>query len=295
MSRFNPLAGVSRADIRYDPYPHVVIENALPPDLFSELQATFPDDSFLGQVEDRKNKKIALNASEVIEANGIAPIWSEFVKYCSSNQFFQSVVALFGDELMRQYPFLAKELAGDLANVPTETRVLSDRKGKHRQDPIVLDCQITSDDTTEARVCRGPHVDAPTELYAGLIYFRSPEDESTGGDLHVLKSNDPKMRFPFRNTLRVDRSPAEIDGSDMEIVSTVPYVANTAVFFVNGPRAIHGVSERSATPIGRRHVNIIGETYSLRRGGLFTIQQANGEARGAKPSTFARVRSAFGL
>eukprot|EP00976_Prorocentrum_cordatum_P081574 1184462-Prorocentrum_minimum.AAC.5 len=38
--------------------------------------------------------------------------------------------------------------------------------------------------TKEVDSVRGPHVDDINELWAGLLYLRKPEDNSTGGELN---------------------------------------------------------------------------------------------------------------
>ena len=34
---------------------------------------------------------------------------------------------------------------------------------------------------------RGPHLDSPFKLFAALLYFRAPEDDSSGGDLEFVR------------------------------------------------------------------------------------------------------------
>ena len=43
-NRLSILSNASKADLRLDPYPHLIIENALDPEVFAELAASFPDD-----------------------------------------------------------------------------------------------------------------------------------------------------------------------------------------------------------------------------------------------------------
>ena len=77
------------------------------------------------------------------------------------------------------------------------------------------------------------HLDRAVSLFAGLLYFRLDGDDSTGGDLQLYDGAHP--------------------------VKTIPYRANTLVFFVNSPRAFHGVTPRSVTPWPRLHVNFVAE------------------------------------
>jgi hypothetical protein len=44
MSEYSILRGITRADIRHEPYAHVVVEGCLPARLYAELARTFPSD-----------------------------------------------------------------------------------------------------------------------------------------------------------------------------------------------------------------------------------------------------------
>ena len=69
------------------PFPHIVIRNALPDDVAKELTTTFQLDLFetyKSKLADSNNKRvdITIAASRSIEA--IPPIWREFLEYHSS-------------------------------------------------------------------------------------------------------------------------------------------------------------------------------------------------------------------
>ena len=99
---------------------------------------------------------------------------------------------------------------------------------------VMMECQFAWCEPVSAVSSSAPrHVDRAVSLFAGLLYFRLDGDDSTGGDLQLYDGERP--------------------------VKTIPYRANTLVFFVNSPRAFHGVTPRSVTPWPRLHVNFVGE------------------------------------
>ncbi|WP_439135800.1 hypothetical protein, partial [Pseudomaricurvus sp.] len=57
------------------------------------------------------------------------------------------------------------------------------------------------------------------------------------------------------HSIRVDRSPMEISSEQIAHVDTGYYQPNTLVLFINSPKSIHAVSQRSATDVPRRHIN----------------------------------------
>jgi hypothetical protein len=279
------LSRATAADIRLDPFPHLLIENALDPELFDTLSREFPPVEVVTRGTELKNGKTGINCIDIVDNEAMSAAWREFCAYHSSREFFSDVTALFGDTIRTLYPFLEEDLGRPLDALEPKRRIMSERKAGHRQDDIVLDCQIMLDETSDPRICRGPHVDAVEELYAALLYFRHPDDDSDGGELCVVRARDPQRTYPAPDAIRVRHHPAEIDEADVEIVAKVPYRANTLIMFINSPASLHTVTVRSATPLMRRHVNIIGETYALKRGGLFRVLQPGDPVEPPKPPT----------
>ena len=237
------LSKATKDRIKLDPFPYVTIENALDDDLFRRLAETFPSVDVITGGDELHNAKAGLNALDLLENPAVAPVWREFAAHHSSHAFYEEVIALFGDIIDDHYPAISAE-NGPLAQIPVKRRIIAERKQGHRKDDVVLDCQIMADDTSDARVCRGPHVDAPHEIYAGLIYFRHPDDSSEGGELCVVKAKDSGSVYPAEDAIRVRHKPAELEDDDVEIVAKIPYKANTAIFFMSVTRDMSGLCTR---------------------------------------------------
>jgi hypothetical protein len=282
------LSKVSTADIRREPFAHLLIENALDAELFETLSREFPSVETVTGNATLKNGKAGINALDVIDNPGMSAAWRAFCAYHASQAFFDEVVSLFGKEINTLYPTLEKDFGKPLEKLSAKPRIVAERKGAHRQDDFVLDCQIMLDDTSDLRICRGPHVDAVEEIFAGLLYFRHPEDQSNGGELCVLRAKNPAELFPNEGSIRIDQRPAEINEAKTEIVTKIPYAENTAVFFINSPKSLHKVTMRTASPVPRRHVNIIGESYSLKQRGLFQILKPGAPIQSPTPPSLIR-------
>jgi hypothetical protein len=108
------------------------------------------------------------------------------------------------------------------------------------------------------------HTDAPDELFAGLFYFRAPDDQTVGGDLEIFRWKRNKAHLFVGS---------EVDESDAEPVHTVAYKPNTAVIFINSTMALHAVSARDPSPVSRRLVNIMGRVPHSIPEGLFEKKQ----------------------
>ncbi len=271
MSELSILGRVTRADVRHDPYPHIVIEDCLPARLYEELASTYPADATILELEPqssprhsppRQNSRHDLSAPGILaRPERFSSAWREFVAYHTSNAFYREFVQLLGPEIVATYPQLERRIGCALAKFTTG--VLGDVGSRDRQ--ILLDCHIgINTPSIRQSSVRRVHTDAPDELFAALLYFRRDEDTVAGGNLEILRwKKNRHHRFVG----------SEIDEADGELVHTVPYRANTAVIFINSDRSLHAVSERASTPLSRRLVNVMGRFRLALPEGLFTKHQ----------------------
>jgi hypothetical protein len=275
------LRNVSEASVNREPFTYAVIEDALDRDLYATLVREFPDDKLLADGPLPKGKKVGKNACDLLALDHLSGTWKQFIEYHTSKEFYLEILSLFASDIRRLHPILTKDKNKTLESFGTAMRNKKNRRSAHASDDIVLDCQIMVDETTELRRPRGPHVDAVNEIFACLLYIPHPDDPGNiGGDLCLMQATDKSTIHSRKNTITVSKPPAELSDECVDTVRVIPYKANTAIFFINSPNSIHGVTERQATPIPRRHVNVIGETYSLRGNqGLFQIHRPAAEAQ----------------
>jgi hypothetical protein len=269
MPEYSILAGVTRADLRRDPYPHVVIDNCLPAELYAELARTYPEDSTILQLGSnsgsrsvRENSRQDVHAHRILERpDCFSESWRAFVDYHVSNAFYQEFLRLMGPEIVALYPQLEQRLGCPLPKL--STGVLGDVRSRGAQ--LLLDCHVgINTPSNHLSSVRRVHTDAPDELFAALFYFRREEDTVGGGDLEIHRWKD------HRKHLFVD---SEVDESDAQQVSTVAYRANTAVIFINSEHALHAVSQRGPARASRRLVNIMGRFREALPEGLFKKRQ----------------------
>lgn len=218
------------------PYPHIAIENALLEPHYLELLETRPSAEWILSGRDpESNKRIDLSAVQLLE-KGISGIWKDFIEYHISNDFWLEVLNIFGDCINLAYPNL---LLSGLLGVEPGIRRVTDK-------PFFLDCNVgvnTPCVDGESSV-RGPHLDNPVELFAGLLYMGSGQ----GGDLMVNRLVKPPKFY----------GKLEIEEDCVEVVKTVPYKHNQFAMFLNTPLSIHSVTPRNSKDY-RNLVNVIGE------------------------------------
>ncbi|WP_263168284.1 hypothetical protein [Streptomyces sp. SCSIO ZS0520] len=253
------LAHVTKDDIRRDPFPHVVVRNALPQELYEALSKSMPTGEYIAE---RIGKPITSNErynymSEPILADPtVAQVWKDFVTYHASPAFLEEFLDLFQEDLLANLPEAEEKIGTPLRELRVGRR---NRDGFETHD-ILMDCTavINSAVTGRPSAYRGPHVDKPYKLFGGLFYMRLPEDDTEGGDLVLYKYRPGAHKFHTSASEYGDNR-FDIDPQYVEEVMTIPYEANTLVLYPINRLALHGVSVRALTQHQRRFVALVGD------------------------------------
>jgi len=281
-SSFSVLQNARKSDVRLHPYPHVVIENCLPDDVYEELEKFYPKHEDIvqiakpGRTSIAANRRVDLRASMVFsKKNGIdsnkqivSKAWEEFIRYHSSREFYEEVIDLFGEEVFTKYHGGLEEKYGlKLREMETEVRLMSRKKNPA---PVTLDAQIGVNTPVikgQSRV-RGLHVDNAHELYAGLMYFRDKNDPAKGGNLEVFECllgagacEEYSEAERWKHRKKIGWDVQFKNSGDFKLVAEVPYEKNQFVMFINSNSSYHAVSPRSASAYPRRLINIAANEY----------------------------------
>jgi hypothetical protein len=274
------------ADVIREPFPHVVIDDALDADLYARLMETFPPaEVIVGDQLVENNTPYRMRAARLLEDERVAECWKEFVREHTSGEFFREVLGVFGGAIRELHPGLpALEQActrvrdlgegdvGRIGRIGQIGRIGGEgpggpirpigpigpirpirpiRPSPIRPIDIALDCQpCWGSPVTRASSSDPCHVDRPVALFAGLLYCRLPGDDTPGGDLELYR---------FRGAARRYDATRHVDPSLVEPVKRIPYAANRLVFFLQSPHSLHGVTERAVTSWPRLHVNFLAE------------------------------------
>jgi len=240
---------LAAATIRLEPFPHIVVPDALDPDLYRKLCAGFPPFSRIGWNDPkrppRSNSKYELSASMMVADETMPEAWRTFAALHSDRAFFDRVVTLFA----AHWPAALRQALGGTLDGHTMERLVRHRAQAAR---IALDARVEINCPVRevASSPRGAHLDTQNRIYSGLFYLRHPEDDSEGGDLQLFRWKDGPVG---------DIGDFELPAGSVECVATIPYQQNLLVFFPQGIDAIHGVSVRQPTPHFRRYVFLTAE------------------------------------
>jgi hypothetical protein len=239
------LARAGSATFETDPFPHIVIDDALDPALYEVLAAQFPPID----VVERRGRRIEnnhlylLSAAQALTHPKIAPEWKEFMRHHVSQEFWREALELLKPHLLAVHPGLEQ-----LAGKPLEAFRVGMREKKHLaiDGDVSLDCQfgVNSPVLRESTV-RSPHLDHPKKLFNALLYCRAPDDDTPGGDLILYRQTAP-LAYAEGSSIMPTR---------VVEARRVAYRANRLVLFVTAPWSVHGVEPRPRTPHIRRYIN----------------------------------------
>lgn len=238
-----------KPELILEPYPHFVIEDALPKEVYDQLESEWPTEQLLATEPFDQGICHRLKADEMLKPEKVSDLWKEFTEYHTSLIFYKEMIEVL-DGL-----------------VPTvENLTLSPRGWDTGNDKIGTDCQTVMHKPIDFS-SRTAHIDNPREIYAALLYMPYKDDQSTGGEFQIHETN--------ADITEVNKNGGrEVKEKAGNIVKTVPYKANTLVVFCNNSaRCVHSVSARKDAVFPRRSVNIIAEFNRAAKRSMFTIKE----------------------
>jgi len=252
------LQGFGPADLHLDPFPHIILTNALPAQLCDELRSTFPSLESQGVDPTADNKRWSTPARVGITMPNLSSLWKQLLEYHISQAFLDEVLKVFSASLISGFPkrFTNEALLRSQLAVPRSEENVPD-------NALALDAQICGN--TPVRTPGQPnkvHFDATNALYAGLYYLRDDDDDSIGGDLQLWRW---KSGYSYRK--KSSEYNENIAPKHVELVKTIPYKANTFVLLLNGIDSLHSVTCRESTTHTRKFVNVLADSAD----NLFTL------------------------
>mmetsp|Transcript_35807 Transcript_35807/g.78178 ORF Transcript_35807/g.78178 Transcript_35807/m.78178 type:complete len:326 (-) Transcript_35807:933-1910(-) len=265
LSHLSVLQNVNASDVIMEPYPHIAKENALPWDLYYKLEKAYPTDRtiynfFEGpKYKPMQNKRYDIRGFQIIGSNKkqLDPLWSKFMAYHLSPAFYKEVVRVFGPAIRQSRPDVEA-----IAGKPLEDLDAKMRLNKNQKGDMLIESQISlNSPLSKSFAVAGPHHDAITKVWGGLLYMRQDGDDSKGADLQVIKCNGDCIKiFERARKANHGNKPKDIASfRDLELVSTVKYKKNMLAWFINSYDAIHAVTPRQPTKSSRRFLNFVGQ------------------------------------
>ena len=241
------LAHSAPAAVSTDPFPHIVVDEAMPPALYHRLEAGFPAaPRFMqGLANVASNQAVRIPASVVLQSDEFSEEWKAFFAYHTSAAFWADIVRVFGAAIRELHPRLESRIGRPLDQWRVKRR---DTPGDADIDLDVL--FVINTPVTVPSSVRAAHIDSEEKVFAGLMYMRAADDDTPGGDLGLYSFGDKPPRFA--GSYAPER--------DVTERKRIGYDANRFVGFLNSPVSVHGVTPRAVTPHVRRYLNFVACT-----------------------------------
>lgn len=241
---FSLLRNITSSDVILEPFPHVVIKNALPDSFAKILKSDFPLNKF--QL-DTNNVRQDFSVCDLDADTEIKDEWRDFIYFHSSEHFLLQILNIFEGhfpESKKLLNFLNRK------NINTGRRKID----SYSDCDILMDAQISiNSPVKKSNSVRKIHVDNSNKLFSGLFYLRSPDDNSTGGDLRLYSW---KENYGKKEKLKFYQE--GVAEKHVNFFQEIKYDFNVLVLFPNSINALHGVTPREKTNQVRTFVNLVG-------------------------------------
>ena len=133
---------------------------------------------------------------------------------------------MFMDDIIKFYPPMKNNL---LQNDHCGVRFI-------KKNDFNLDAQFVINTPVEKKSSViEPHLDNPIEFFAGLLYMRNNNDDSTGGNLCTYNFK--------KNPIFYGKS--RVKNENVTLIEEIEYKPNRLVLFINTLQSLHGVSEKT--------------------------------------------------
>ena len=239
------LSNITPDQVIAEPFPHVVVENALDEQFCRQLIREFPPlETFTQGRAVGSNKKIIYPAVSALGNPDLSAGWKSFIQDHLQPSIWEEMLRLFRPYLLTAYPDFEQRF-GKLDELTVGTRNVDD----HSHCDLLLDSELVIHTPVVGppAVERGPHLKNRNKPFVGYLYLRPDEDAAQGSD-HVLYSIKPGSSLSFD----------QVQATDPELLiarKVIPYRRNTFVFFLNTPESIQELTMRSAsqTPLMMHH------------------------------------------
>ena len=191
------------------PYKFIVIDNYCEEDEYLKLEKNFP---YFPLVENKSMRVSALKKSFKFDKK----IWGSFIYNHLTREYFESTCLLFEDHLIKWRPKIWEK-------IKSKKYTFGNRQS-NAEIQYEFKFGIGNNEFTSGKEST-VHVDFQNKIFQSMIYFKHPEDTSTGGNIHIT---NVKKDGSFCNTVKCN------------------YIQNRCFIFPHHPSGWHFVSERKS-------------------------------------------------
>ena len=237
MTKYSLLQNYKKENFFEKPFPHLIINNALPEEIYNELSQSVPNE-LVNNIE-KNNSRGNIFINDVFD-NPKYKVWADFLSYNQSEDFFNQILNIFNKEIEKIHPGILKKVE-KMNKVPKHKK--NYEKDKNNLGLNSYYCYNTP--VQKISSVRGVHLDFFNKLHIGLFYLRSKNDESKGGNLALYEWNKNYNLAKKKKILFTEK--IKYLDQHTEKIKEIPYNKNTFFLAINSIDAIHSVTARDRT------------------------------------------------
>ena len=241
-------------DIVPEPFPYIVKESFIDPDLYQRLKKEYPSDKLFDRSSStgaRAGRDLYRGDADYDAFISASPAWRELYDYMNSSKFVNLILNLFGNQLSRFQCYTDPDFARFIDHVEPREELITSSRIKMKMREIMM--KIVADkqandlavrmDLGQAGVgyYKNIHCDRPNRLISMIVYFCDADElGAVGGDLmiHELTNKESKKSYS-----EYPRHPKE---EHTRIIATVRPRENLGVIFPCTNNSYHSVSRIEA-------------------------------------------------
>lgn len=219
---------IDQAELRMEPFPHLVIKNFLPDGLYEQALGSWPDDQVFATTNNFRRQQVNLRALVESLPDKIRPVWAAVLAL--SEVVNRALYKKFANQIALKFvPLFGANWRDFARNYSTSFR---QAHLAHYSGQAGL----------------GPHVDSVRLMVNSFLYVS--ENSAPEVDLGTVLYRSFGFMTPENN----NKLPASVTQRLLAPDTIVPYQANCMLSFVNTPYSFHGVQDFD---IGARKRRII--------------------------------------
>jgi len=247
------FAAIDHAPLIEHPYPHLVVEDAVPRAIADAFLAEMPSLEVLcADQPPRSNVRFPLPSPQALADPRISEAWKATLRTCldASQSFLDKTLNRLGRHLLETFPDFEARFG------PIDKLRAVPRYGPRARNEVGMDAQIVvnSPPLVDGTKVRGPHLDVPNKLISALLYLRRKDDDSVGGEFELYEPAGGEVLFN------------EVNGvvrGQVRKMRSYPYRHNLMILPLVTPLGLHAVSPRAQTKWPRYHLHIVGEMSEM--------------------------------
>ena len=250
---------IDKKNFYLEPFPHLIIEDALSKNMYKVLCDNFPKPPKKLELYD--NTILYINDTNIYDNKDEHAYWTQILKYLASPEYFFKLFEIFKEQLIKKYPkkFKTHELTNKLSIKDSEEKIdskIAPVSSIMFYSPVKKTGIPKKLNGNKLEI----HCDAANKLFTSILYFRDKNDKSLGGEL-LLHTWKFKLPFEIKKiilTRRLHFINSIIRNFQFLFIKkkkSVKYKANCLVIFFGNEDSLHSVNVREKGSPVRRSIH----------------------------------------